>query len=359
MGKNELATIPQITDEIKFPFPKSPPVRASMKAIYSAGKGKNWEADEYGRPSFPYKGRDGHITIYYGKPPNKSGEMGDLWEAVFHNLSAETADVFLILMECIARLWDHREIARITLEEIARDRGVKNRDGSTRILYADLKAHVLAVANLSITMVWKNYPTKETLTFGKDQPDRLLDIVDWEYEADGKILTAFTFRCGQALGLFLDHDGMRWIGYCSKALLKLDPYHEGLVKGIGMYWLSTQRNKQIKVTPRTILEFCGETPDYKRPHRTVDAFIKAHNRLIEIWLLLEVSDMEPINRSKGYFEAWLQIPIKVTISPSLWEIREKGEPLILAEEPLILAPSQPKIKRNTGSYLKKSRPNKS
>ncbi|MGA8141169.1 MAG: hypothetical protein WB948_10820, partial [Desulfobaccales bacterium] len=114
MSKNELA----IMEEIKFPFPASPPYRAATQAINSALKLMNWEGDENWRPSFHYEGKDLHITIHYGEP-NKPGEMATFWDAVSHNLSVETADVLEILMNRIVELGDHSEIAGITLREIA------------------------------------------------------------------------------------------------------------------------------------------------------------------------------------------------------------------------------------------------
>jgi len=49
-------------------------------------------------------------------------------------------------------------------------------------------------------------------------------------------MDSVALRCGQALSHFLNPDGLRWIGYYSRSLLALNPYHEAFTKKLGTYW---------------------------------------------------------------------------------------------------------------------------
>ncbi len=328
----------------RFPFPTSPVLMAALRALYAGGPKSGWGADSYGHPRYRYEARDGTITFFFRPPPDFGNRfhaskalyytprlafiyLGSLRAAV-HELSVETADVFLILMSRIARLRDpSRDVAEISMEEIADFRGVHVRHGSTRKLYDAFKKEVQRLADLCLTMTWKDYTTGRTITVGKEVHDRLLDIVDVECKHDQDAWTSFRFRCGQALSHFLSPEGLRWIGYYSRSLLNLSPYHEAFAKKLGTYWtlvgiISGKKGAQPRATPYTILDFCGEDINWRNPGQTVDAFFKASDRLLEIGVL-EASDLtEPLDRRKGYFRRWLETPMTVRLSSDLWRVQE-------------------------------------
>jgi len=315
--------------EKHIPLPISPPIRAALQAFYAGGSKNQWTPDSYGRPQYSYQARDGHITLFFEHPPDTVETVGFLWNVV-KDLSVETADIFLILMSQIAKLPNPQlNIARMSLEEIAEYRSVKLRHGSSSLLYEDFKQEVMRLADLRLTMGWQDYKGG-TLFFGKERPDRLLDIVDVEYKRDGKSWTAFGFRCGQALAHFLDPDGLRWIGNYASLLLSLSPYHEALAKKIGTYWtlvgtIAGKGGMQPHATIRSILEFCGEEPNMDKPGRTVEAIIEAHERLREIGVLDEIPDFEPPTRQRGFFQEWLDEPRTVKLAESLWRLNQPSD----------------------------------
>ncbi|MBN2254357.1 MAG: helix-turn-helix transcriptional regulator [Deltaproteobacteria bacterium] len=328
----------------RFPFPSSPVLMAALRALYAGGPKSRWESDFYGHPRYRYEARDGTITFFFRPPPDFGNRFhvskalyytprlafiysGSLRAAV-HELSVETADVFLILMSQIARLRDPtRDIARISMGEIADFRGVHVRHGSAGNLYEVFKKEIQRLADLCLTMTWKDYTTGRAVAVGKETPDRLLDIVDVEYKHGKDAWTSFSFRCGLALSHFLSPEGLRWIGYYSRSLLNLSPYHEALTKKLGTYWtlvgiISGKKGSQPRATPCTILDFCGEAINWRNPGQTVDSFFKAHDRLIDIGVL-EASDLpEPLDRRKGYFRRWLETPMTVRLSNELWRVQE-------------------------------------
>lgn len=331
----------------ELPIPTSPVIVAALRALYAGGSRNRWFSDSYGRPWYRYEARDGQITLSFTPPPDFGSRFhiskalyyvprlayiysGSLRAAV-QSLSVETADVFLILMARIAGLRDPaRDIARISLREIADSRGVHLRHGSVQNLYEDFKEEVLRLADLCLTMTWRNYVSGGTITFGKEIPDRLLDIVDVEYKHGRESWTAFRFRCGQALSHFLSPDGLRWIGYYSQSLLKLSPYHEAFTKKLGTYWtivgiIAGKKGSQPRATPYTILDFCGEDINWRNPGKTVDDFIKAHDRLVEIGVLEDTQIPEPPTRTKGYFKNWLETPMTVKLSENIWQIAERAK----------------------------------
>jgi len=306
-----------------------------------------WESDLYGRPLYKYETRAGHIKFFFAPPPDFGNRFhhsialyytprlsfiysGSLRNAV-HNLSVETADVFLILMSRIAELQDpKRGIARISLEDIGQCRGVRVRHGSTQNLYEDFKQEVLRLADMRLTMSWKDYKTGGVVTFGKERPDRLLDILDIEYKHRWEKWTSFRFRCGQALSHFLDHDGLFWIGYYSKSLLHLSPYHDALTKKLGTYWIivgtvAEKKGRIASATPKTILNFCSEEINWRQPGQTVDAFIEAHQRLEDLGVIESIPVLEPMARSRGYFKDWLNTALTVKLSEDLWQIADVKE----------------------------------
>ena len=326
--KSKVLTL-SLTRERHIPLPISPPIRAALQAFYAGGSKNQWTPDSYGRPQYSYQARDGHITLFFEHPPDTVETVGVLWKVV-KDLSVETADIFLILMSQIAKLPNPQlNIARMSLEEIAEYRSVKLRHGSSYLLYEDFKQEVMRLADLRLTMGWQDYKGG-TLFFGKERPDRLLDIVDVEYKRDGKSWTAFGFRCGQALAHFLDPDGLRWIGNYASLLLSLSPYHEALAKKIGTYWtlvgtIAGKGGMQPHATIRSILEFCGEEPNMEKPGRTVEAIIEAHERLREVGVLEEIPDFEPPSRQRGFFQEWLDEPRTVKLAESLWKLNQPSD----------------------------------
>jgi DNA-binding transcriptional regulator YiaG len=331
-----------LPDRRELPVPTNPVIMATLRAIYAGGPKPHWQANSFGRPFYRHEARDGRIFLFFESPPDfrslfhpsyiytprldfvYSGKLRQL----VSRLSVETADVFLILMSRIASLSNPLNgIARISLEEIAKLRGVHLRHGRSSVLLDDFRQEVLRIADMRLTMLWKDYRGRGTVSLGRERPDRLLDILDVEYEKDGRTWTAFRFRCGQALSHFLDPEGLRWIGYYSRSLLRLNPYREAFTKKLGTYWIllgiiAGKKGQQPAATPRTILDFCGEAIHRQATGRTVDAFIRAHERLAEIGVLASLPVLEPPDRGRGYFSQWLDRPLTVKLSDRLWRIQE-------------------------------------
>jgi len=332
----------QLTDRGELPVPTNPVIMATLRAIYAGGSRERWRSDSYGRPYFRHEARDGRIALFFDSPPDFKSRFHPYYIAtprmdfvysgklrqIVSGLSVETADVFLILMSRIAGLSNPvNGVARISLEEIAKLRGVTLRRGRSRTLFEDFRQEVLRLADMRLTMSWKDYRGGGTVSLGRERPDRLLDILDMEHEKDGRTWTAFRFRCGQALSHFLEPEGLRWIGYYSRALLRLNPYTDAFTKKLGTYWImlgiiAGKKGQQPAATPRTILDFCGEAFHGQAPGRTVDAFIRAHERLADIGVLEFLPVLEPPDRGRGYFMEWLDRPLTVRLSDRLWRIRE-------------------------------------
>jgi len=332
----------RLTDRGELPVPTNPVIMATLRAIFAGGPRPRWQSNSFGRPYYRHDARDGKISLFFESPPDfksffhpyyiSTPRMDFVYSGklrqIVSSLSVETADVFLILMSRIARL-SHplTGIARIGLEEIAKLRGVNLRHGSSRALFEDFRQEVLRLSDMRLTMSWKDYRGGGTVSLGRERPDRLLDILDMEYEKDGRTWTAFRFRCGQALSHFLDPEGLRWIGYYSHSLLRLNPYTDAFTKKLGTYWImlgiiAGKKGQQPAATPRTILNFCGEGIHGQAPGRTVDAFIRAHERLAEIGVLESLPVLEPPDRERGYFREWIDRPLSVKLSNHLWRIRE-------------------------------------
>lgn len=323
----------------RIPVPINPVIHAALRAIYAGGPKSSWGADSYGRPLYRYETRGGHVLIFCVPSPDFGARFhpsismyytprlgfihsGALRSAV-RELSIETADVFIILMSKIAELRDPRGgIARITLEEFADKRGVKVRHGSSRTLYEDFRRQILLLSDLRLIMTWKSYRTAGEITFGRDRPDRLLDILDIEYRKGEDVWSAFSFRCGQALSHFLNPEGLFWLGYYSKFLLHLNPYHEAFTKKLGTYWITVGTVSQRKgllprANPKTILDFCGEEINWRNPGQTVDYFVEGHHRLQELGILDKIPYVEPYSRRKGYFKEWLDSTLSIKLSDNL------------------------------------------
>lgn len=323
----------------RIPVPINPVIHGALRAIYAGGPESSWGADSYGRPLYRYETRGGHVLIFCTSPPDFGTRFhpsismyytprlgfihsGALRKAV-RELSIETADVFIILMSKIAALKDPRGgIARITLEEFAEKRGVKVRHGSSRNLFEDFRRQILILSDLRLMMTWKSYRTAGEITIGRDRPDRLLDILDIEYRKGENVWSAFSFRCGQGLSHFLDPEGLFWLGYYSRVLLQLNPYHEAFTKKLGTYWImvgtvSQRKGLLPRANPKTILDFCGEEINWRNPGQTVDYFVEGHNRLQELGVLDSIPRMEPYSRRKGYFREWLDSTLSIKLSDSL------------------------------------------
>ena len=331
----------------RLPIPISPVIHSALRAIYAGGPRSRWLSDTYGRPFYRYETNAGSIRFFFAPPPDFGNRfhptiamhytprLGFIYSGGLRNvvkgLSVETADVFLALMSRIAELKDPMKgIARISLEEIAQLRGVRLRHGSTQNLYDVFKQEVLRLADIRLTMSWKDYKTGGEVTFGKERPDRLLDILDIEYIREGERWTSFRFRCGQALSHFLDPGGLFWIGYYSRSLLQLSPYHDALTKKLGTYWIivgtvAEKKGTLPRATPKTILDFCGEEVNWRHPGHTVDAFIEAHQRLEDLGVIESIPVLEPLARSRGYFKEWLNTALTVKLSDSLWRIADAKE----------------------------------
>lgn len=341
MGDNKFSN--RKMSSLVVPIPVNPIIFSALKALYATGYKNSWTLDSFGRPHYHYSARDGQITYYYHLPweaPIKGLPVftrrflrprwgfiytGRIREAI-RRISVETADVFLILMSRIAQLPDPKfDIARIGLEEIAEYRNVRVRHGSSQKLYEDFKQEVLRLADIRLTMSWQDYKTGQEMSFGSERLDHLLDIVDIEYKKDGKNLTAFRIRCGQALAHFLDPDVLHWIGYYSRALLQLNPYLDLFTKKLGTYWIMLgiavgKKGIFPLATPRTILDFCGDAINWRCTGQTVNAFINAHNRLQEIGVIEASPELEPVSRRRGYFSRWLDTPLTVRLTRTIWRV---------------------------------------
>jgi len=328
----------------KFLIPVNPVIHGTLRAIFAGGPKSRWQADSYGRPVYRYETGSGILSFYSAPPPDFSSRChpslamyytprlgfiysGSQREAI-RNLSVETADVFIILMGRISLLKDPgKDITHIALDDIARMRNVRIRHGSKQRLHEDFKKDILRLADLRVTMEWRNYRRGGIVIVGKDRPDRLLDILDITCRNKSEVWTAFRFRCGQSLSHFLNPQGLRWIGYYQRSLLHLNPYREALTKKIGTYWIMVGTVAEKKgffprATPRTILDFCGEDINWRNPGETVDAFISAHERLVDIGVLEQIPILEPLTRIKGYYREWLNTALTVKLSEDLWRLHD-------------------------------------
>ena len=68
------------------------------------------------------------------------------------------------------------------MQDIAEQRGVNLRNGSKGKLLEDLRKHVAYIAELRLSMSWRDYKRGATTVFGARQADRLLDIVAVELQ---------------------------------------------------------------------------------------------------------------------------------------------------------------------------------
>lgn len=312
---------------VKLAIPTDPVTRQVIRAIYNR---QDWGPDNEGKPLYNYKETiDRHFTLTLYHPPAPRDVAIALWEYV-KRLSTETVDVFLILLNRLACLRDPGESAFIKLEDMAKCRRIKHRGGKAKNLYDDLIEDIKIIASLRLTMIWKI--GQETLAFGNDLPDALLYITDWEYEGKGRNIKAFSIRAGEPLLFFLNRDKGRLVGYCSTRLLELDPYHDALAKKIGVYAVLTAPcaaayGKFTQVKIRTILDFCGETPNSNEPGKTVKRIIKAFEKLVAIGLIPALPpNLSPIRKGKGYLERWLEEVITIELPPCLCSLKSRNLP---------------------------------
>jgi len=358
----------------EFPIPTSPVIIAALRAIYAGGRRNRWLADSFGRPHYSYASRDGQITVSIVPPPDFGSRLnffkaqygyalrhsfahaGSL-RAEVQKFSVETADVFLILMTRIAELRDPaKDIASASLEEIADFRGVHLRRGSAQNLLRDFNDEVTRLSEMCLTMTWRDYATGGTITVGREKPDHLLDIVDVEHTRERDTRTSFRFRCGQALSHFLSSEGLRWIGYYNPSLLRLSPYHDAFTKKIGTYWtivgvIAGKKGSLPRATPYSILDFCAENINWRNPGQTVNTLIKAHDRLVEIGILSDAAIVDPPNRMKGYFREWLETPIRIRLSDSIWKISGRRGIRLSHNMNVGALPSQVRIPRDAGTLV--------
>lgn len=183
----------------RLPIPISPVIHSALRAIYAGGHKSRWLSDTYGRPFYRYETHAGTIRFCFAPPDfgnrfhptiamHYTPRLGFVYSGGLRNvvksLSVETADVFLVLMSRIAELKDPMKgIARISLEEIAQLRGVRLRHGSTQNLYEDFKQEVLRLADIHLTMSWKDYKTGGEINFGRERPDSLWRIAQTRQKA--------------------------------------------------------------------------------------------------------------------------------------------------------------------------------
>jgi hypothetical protein len=326
----------------KFAVPSDP---VTWQVIRGLNRKQDWVQDEQGELTYTCRGNKGHLILSFNHSPQEEDIDIAIWEYVKH-LSVETVDVFLILLNKIASIWGYKpgDRASITMEKIAQQRGVQHRGGSKKNLHDHLLRDIKLIADLRLTMVWKHLD--ETLTFGKDLPEPLIHITDWEYEGRGRKLKAFRFRPGEPLGHFLFHEKGRLVMYICKRLLDLDPYRDALAKKIGVYLsflgVSAAGNRsQPTVKVETILNFCGEDPNYKRPKDTVEKVRAAFQKLADIALIPCVpEELEPQDKGRGYINRWLEQVLTIEINPHLLTIRGEDVP----ELPPAIAPC-PEVSR--------------
>ena len=313
----------------QFPIAVNPVIHAALRALYTGGPKSRWLVGDDGRPCFRYESVNSRIEFFFSPPPD-SPLRGNPWDPV-KQLSVETADVFLVLVSRIARLPEPRkDIARISLDEISRSRGVRVRHGGNRSPFSDLQEQVMRLGDLRIRMSWQDRARGGTIVYGARRPDSLLDIIDIQYKSDGESEVAFKYRCGQALAYFLSAQGLRWIESYSRYLLRLSPFHDAFTKKLGTYWILSgteygRKGAQPWATPLAILEFCGEDINWRNPGQTLDSFIDSHRRLEEIGILEEAAIPEPPSRIKGYFRNWLETAFTVRLSDQIWKIGPPGK----------------------------------
>jgi hypothetical protein len=311
--------------ELTFSLPGYPVVRGFSEVMNREETA--WQPDDLGLPSLPYyraTRRDKtHIMFTFSGPPDQTLTAAALWTEL-GRISTETVDVFEILLAHLGS--EHK--AKITPEEIAAYRGRTLRGGSKAKLLDDLRDHVIRIASIGITMRWENKKTGEVFTCGKPIPDRLLHIVGWEYERGDRTWTAFTYERGEALSRFV-----KWTGRGHKALLRLDPYRYALDKKVGRYWMiigAPAANKGYPARPKiqTVMDFCGEKPDYKHPGRTVKRMAGAFDLLWEIGVMQTRFNLETLYKGfcKGDFQRWLETILSaMELSPNIAKI-QKPEP---------------------------------
>ncbi len=330
------------------PVPISPSLMATVEGIYGT---RRWYPNGDGAPQFDYVSRDGsgRITLTFARQPEATDGVTALWEAV-KSLNTETVDILLLLVSRLAELPDPRkDTVYMRLEEIAEARGVSVREGSSGKLHDDFREQILRLADLRLSIQWTNLVDDDTIDFARDRPAHLLSIVDYTRRRQGTTWRAFEFSCGPALACFMRQDDLRLVGEYSKALLRLSPHNDSVTKRVGTFYSfvgtgAAKAGVAITVTARALLKFIGLEPDLEHPGRTVDAVVRAHNRLHEINILAQPSDWEPPARGKGFFDDWLDEPRSVFLSTMLIpQLRGEGASLPSLPQPAadVTCPADP------------------
>lgn len=325
-------------------IPSSPLTQGAIRAIYAAQDPGGWGTDAIGRPTFEHERRDG--TIIFSIEDADTTSPSELIASLIGSLNVETADIFLILLARIAELDSPAdETFLISLDELAKERGVYSRSGSREALLEDLHQHVLSLTRIRLSMVWTDYEQKghAKIRFGADQPDHLLHLVDILSQKPGTKKRGYSIRPGQALAHFLKRDGLRWLTPFSKVLLQLNPHKQSLAKRIGTYLsliapIAHYKGQTPSVSLRKVLEFCAERPQPGRHRRTVDRVISAYQTLQDIGLLAQIPDLEPTDKRSGYFDRWLDLPRVIVLHPHLQNVLSaapsaQSGPRILFDEP--------------------------
>lgn len=311
----------------------APVSRAIVEAIFSGGPNFKWPVDPRGLPYYRHRGSGGWIEVFFDHEPGPDEVVAALCREAVEQLSAETADVFLILLSRISELTDPaRDTAFIDFREISKFLGVDKRHGSYSRLYRDLLEEIRRIADLRLSMVWKSYDKDGELRFGRELPDRVFEIVDIDYrQGRGKakqVLRGVAYRCGLALSHFMraQGDGLRWIGYCARALFELNPKHDEWAKKAGVYWTLTgtvqdKKGQELHTSPRTLLAFMGKEIDPNHAGDTVDKLKDAHRRLYELGIFDEdpSQQFEPADplRRPGYIAEWLDTAIQPKMTKGL------------------------------------------
>jgi hypothetical protein len=309
-------------------IPTGPVTREVARAIYNK---REWVSDSQGRPVYQRKDGKNHLMLSFHHTP----EMADLAKALWGHvkrLSPETVDVFLILLHRLACLRSGKDTASIRIEQIAEYRRIQHRDGSAGRLYADLLKDVKLLADLRLSIIWE--VDGETLTYGTDLlPASLFYITGLEYRSKHGVREAFNVKAGEPMQRFLGSGGRgRLVGYCSRELLRLDPYHDALAKKIGVYWVlqavvGATHGIFPSVRIGTVLDFCGETLNPKRPGDSVKQVIAAFQKVKDIGLIPEIpADLYPRERRRGYLDSWLNQKITIEVNPALCRLKGEEKP---------------------------------
>lgn len=310
-------------------LPFNPVIFSGLRAINAAGPHANWQVDLHGRPIIKFSNDRGRVWMRNhlpwehplpGLPRFTRRFMKTRWSQIHasrlreavRELSAETADVFIIILARMAALGSTG--ACISIDEIAEYRGIRRRHGSWRSLQTDLADEVCRLSRLQLSIAWRGYPGSERERTFNPVFKPLLQITGCQAAGDGQP-SVFELEAGPALCHFLNKgaDSSTWTRVFSSNLLALNPYKYGLAKKLGTFWLMGGPGSDPP-TPRMLLDYCGEKINWRNPGHTVDTLIESHNRLQDLGIIEEAPVIEPFDRRRGYFLNWLDSPLDVRLS---------------------------------------------